>query len=833
MNVVELDQLDTARVDLVGGKAAGLGALIAAGEPVPPGFCVTTEAHQRVRDTSGAIPEALRDEIIGAYRRLGGGAVAVRSSATAEDLPQASFAGQQETLLNVNGEDALVEAIHQCWDSLWTERAMRYREHNDIDHATVRMAVVVQRMVDAEVAGVLFTANPVTGSRPQTVVDAAPGLGTAVVDGTVNPDHYVLDAAPEPDTVREGCLTATQLAELYHAGQRIQRHFGVPQDAEWAIDTSGRLWLVQSRAITTLFPLPDTDRPGPRVYLSASAVQGVLHPLTPMGMAVMKLAGAGMCRAVGIRVDPIDGPPGFVDVGGRMFIDFTSVVRSKLTRRNLRGRMEIYGPRVAAAVGRVLADPRFSPRPGPPFRVSTAARGALRFGPPATAAVLRALARPEAARARTHRVGAEFERAMTAPATLTTMERRLRFVEEASRTVTPLLRMVWPLWPAMIASYLPVWLLDGIAEEGEVETVLRGMPHNPTTEMDLALWRLASEAGEHRELLTTTPPAELAARYGDGTLPDIGLEEFLAQYGRRAVAEIDVGVPRWAEDPTPVFAAIAGYLRLTDPEQAPDRRFARAVSEAEAKLAELVRRARPSRPLRARAAGWLMGRARALAGLRELPKFCWLHGLGQIRAQLLLVGEELTGKGLLDRPDDIMFLNVREAYTAVAGTDLRDRVAERRATHDRETRRSAVPNVVLSDGTDPETLLAPEPDGEGTLTGMAAAPGTVTGTARVVLDPAGASVRPGEILVAPSTDPGWTPLFMTAGGLVTETGSPVSHGPTVAREYGIPAVIGIDAATRVIRTGQRITVNGSTGAVERHSPIDRAANESADDVSSR
>ncbi len=831
MHVLELDRLDATMGDRVGGKAAGLGALIAAGESVPAGFCITTDAHARAQQSEGDITEELRTDIIDAYQRLGGGAVAVRSSATAEDLPHASFAGQQETYLNVNGEDALIDAVRRCWDSLWTERAVRYREHNDIDHDTVRMAVVVQRMVDAEVAGVLFTANPVTGNRGEMVVDAAPGLGTAVVDGSTAVDHHVL--AGEPSGTPGGCLTAGQLTEVYRAGQRIEAHFGAPQDAEWAIDTSGTLWLVQSRAITTLFPLPDTHRTDPRVFLSVSAVQGVLRPLTPMGMSVMKLAAAGMCDLARVPADRFDGPHGFVDAGGRMFLDLTSVARSKVTRKNLPEQMRVYGPRVAATIGRVLADPRFAPQPGLPFRVRTATRVALRFAAPATSSVLLTLARPQAGRARTRRIGAEFERRMTAPSTLATMAERLRFVEEASRVVTPIFGMVWPLWVGVAASYLPAMLLNGIAEEGEIETVLRGMPHNPTTEMNLALWKLASEAGEHRALLTATSPEELAARYRDGTLPDIGLGAFLARYGRRAAAEIDVGVARWSEDPTPVFAVIAGYLRLTDPEQAPDLRFARAAAEAETKKAELVRRARPTRPVRARLAGWLMGRARAVAGLRELPKFSWLHGLGETRTQLLLVGRELAGTGLLDHPEDIMFLTMREAYAAIAGSDLRHRVAERRATHERETRRRSVPGILLSDGTDPETLLSPEPGSdEGGLIGMAAAPGTVTGPARVILDPADARVEPGEILVAPSTDPGWTPLFMTAGGLVSETGSPVSHGPTVAREYGIPAVIGIEGATQTISTGQWITVDGSRGTVgfvDRQAPGDLVATENAGD----
>jgi rifampicin phosphotransferase len=331
--------------------------------------------------------------------------------------------------------------------------------------------------------------------------------------------------------------------------------------------------------------------------------------------------------------------------------------------------------------------------------------------------------------------------------------------------------------------------------------------------MDLALYRLAADAAPaHRALLRDTPPAELAARHLAGDLPDLGLAAFLGRYGHRAAGEVDVGVPRWAEDPTPVFAAIAGYLAADDGPD-PARRFARAADEAAATIDALVRRALPDRPVRARAAGFLLRRSREIAGLRELPKSAWLHAFAEMRRQLLAVGADLHARGLLDRPDDVMFLDLREALGAAGGADHRALVAARRAEHERERHRRAVPGLLLSDGTVPEALAPAAPAADGVLTGMPAAPGTVTGPVRVVLDPAAARVEPGEILVAPTTDPGWTPLFLTAGGLVTETGSPMAHGPTVAREYGIPAVICVRDATRALTTGQVVTVDGAAGTV--------------------
>ena len=695
------------------------------------------------------------------------------------------------------------------------DRAVAYRTAAGIADDAVRMGVVVQRMVDPVAAGVLFTANPITGTRTQMVVDAAPGLGDVVVDGSVTADHYVLDGR-QPATVAGGCLSPGQLEELRAAGERLQRRAGTPQDVEWAFDHDGRLWLLQSRPITTLFPVPTSSRPEPRVYLEVGHMQGMLRPFTPMGMSAMRVATAQSFRALGIPADPFDGHPGVVAAAGRMYLDLTGIVRNRVLRKRLPAALQIYGPRVTTAMQRVLDDPRFAPVPGRPYRVRTVLAVAARTAPGLVAGLAGAILRPATARVRAFRAAAQVQRNSRPPDDLDTAAERLRFAiaVQAAFTEAGMAQMLPPIYAAMFTRAAAVALLTGVAAESEIDETLRGMPHNVTTEMDLALWRLAAAAREHRDLLLHTPPTELAARYHAGDLPEIGLDAFLRSYGHRGAAEIDVGVPRWAEDPSPVFAAIAGYLRVTDPEQAPDRRFARAAEDAVAKIDELVARARRTRPIRARCAGFLLHRSRAIAGLRELPKFAWLHAFAEMRRQLLAAGAELHGRGLLGQPDDIMFLDLREALAAaVDDADHRKLVAARRADHERETRRRNIPGLLLSDGTIPETLTSPAPTADGTLLGMAAAPGVATGRARVILDPADAHVEPGEILVAPTTDPGWTPLFMTAAGLVTETGSPMAHGPTVAREYGIPAVICVRDATQLITTGQLITLDGASGTV--------------------
>ncbi|HLT60326.1 MAG TPA: PEP/pyruvate-binding domain-containing protein [Microlunatus sp.] len=801
--IIDLARVRPDMLDAVGGKALGLAAMISTGETVPAGFCLTTEAYRR-----GEIPT---DEVLAAYHALGSGPVAVRSSATAEDLPEASFAGQQETFLGVSGDQAVLDAIRRCWDSLDSERATAYRRDLGLDDADVAMAVIIQRMVDPTAAGVLFTADPITGTRTETVIDAVAGLGTAVVDGTVTPDHYlVADDRPVPHDT--GCLSGDQLTLLHATGRRLERTFGAPQDVEWAIDREGTLWLLQSRAITTLFPVPDPGDGTVHAYLETGHMQGMRRPFTPIGMSVLTHGSADWLRKLGIELDP-DGPGLMADIGGRLFLDLTSMLRDPKLRRRLPESMKIYGPGVATAVGRLLDDPRFAPRPGRSRWSGAWLRPARTLLPRTLGPSVRAVLTPRVARARTLRRVADFE-AIRGPEQATAADRIAWCGRAQVEGLDLLLDLLPPLWTSLTAKAAAAALLRGVAEPAEIEATQRGMPHNPTTEMDLRLWDVSVRAREHRELLLDTPPEELARRHLAGELPEFGLTDFLRRYGHRGAAEIDVGVPRWAEDPTPVFAALAGYLRITDPDQGADRRFRRAAAEAEEALDRLVGRAARTRPLRATLAGFLLRRCRSLAGLRELPKFAWLFPLNETRRQLLLAGAELTDRGLLRRADDIRYLSLPEALAAARGEDLTDLVEQRRATHRRETRRRQVPGLLLSDGTMPELVADESELPDGVWRGMPAAPGRATGRARVVEDPATARIEPGDILVAATTDPGWTPLFLTAGGLVTETGSPVAHGPTVAREYGIPAVICLPAATSRIRTGQTLIIDGAAGTVQ-------------------
>ncbi len=882
--VLALSTLDRSLLPLVGGKAANLGELMRAGFTVPEGFCVTTAAYELVsaglesilaelvttstEDTArlaelaaaaraallqAPVPTSVAAAIAEAYHTLFQGEpvpVAVRSSATAEDLPSASFAGQQETYLNIIGIEAVITAVQRCWGSLWTDRAVSYRASLGLDPRSVRLAVVVQRMIDAEVAGVLFTANPLTGKRRQAVIDANPGLGEAVVSGATNPDHFVVNTttgeiverrpgdkqvviratagggtqrAEQARARAEACLSDAQVRALAAFGAQVEAYYGAPQDIEWAMDASGHFWLTQARPITTLFPLPleapSTDE-DLRVYLSFNVQQGTYLPYTPMGRSAIRLLASAVLTYLGFPPrDSMQGPRFLTEAASRTFVDVTAALRNSFGRSLLLRSMEEAEIHAAAVFQQLVTDPRFSLVPAPrwPFYravVSLLIRTRIPWY------LFQALLVPRAGRERLKRLERKLRdesktEAPTNPGDCLTAAEQIFF----DATMRLLNSASSAMVTSMIAYTLASTLLGDLASKGELQGVLRGLPSNPTTEMNLVLWALAQQVHADpatAHLVRDTPPARLAEDYRNGNLPPLlqdGLADFLATYGHRSVAELDLGAPRWSEDPTYVLGILASYLQLHDLALSPDAQYRRAAEEAEAMVAELTGRARRKSWLRGLLAGFFLDRARALGGLREMPRFLITLLLARARALLWPVGEKLARAGRLEKAEDIFYITLPEAHAALAGADLRPVVSERRAIFEQELARRHVPLVLLSDGTEPSVEPGVAATAQETLLGTPASPGVVTAPARVILDPYGAHLEPGEILVAPSTDPGWTPLFLTAGGLVMETGGSMSHGVIVAREYGIPAVVGVPGVTERIPTGSRITVDGTSGTI--------------------
>lgn len=876
----------------VGGKGANLGEMARAGFPVPPGFCLTTAAFRRFMDDGdgadelyaalaavGAndvdaarrvgeqvrqrldalpVPADVAQAIVAAWEGAGRHhAYAVRSSATAEDLPDASFAGQQDTFLNVCGAEALLEAVRCCWISLFTDRAILYRVRNGFSHRDVTLSVVVQRMVLPEVSGILFTADPVTGSRQIITIDASYGLGEALVAGLVTPDLYKVDKGslqiidvqvadkqvairplPEGGTVQETLsgeertarvLADAQVTLLAEISRRIEAHYGRPQDIEWAIE-NGRIYILQSRPITSLYPLParlEAEPEAPlRIMFSFGAVQGMLDPMTPLGQDTIRGAFAGAARLFGYRrtaqTQEVMWP-----AGERLFVNVTPLLNNHIGRKVLRNVLPLLEPGGAHAITTLLSEPRLAPtrrwpRPATLWRIG-------RVFLPIFGRFLRVLRRPDASREQMQRrIEALVTDFKVQNAAATTLAERVALFDALLQAIFA--TFITQLIPVVAAGLAPLNLLGRLTaslpgHEHSALALTRGLPHNVTTQMDLDLWQSARAiqgdpaAAAH---FKQTDAAALAAEYSAGRLPvaaQTAVAAFLHQYGTRGLAEIDLGRPRWREDATPVIQVLQSYLHIDDPNQAPDAVFDRGRAAAEAAIEPLAKALSRTRGgwLKARLARAAAHRLRALAGLRETPKFVIIRLLGIVRAGLLASGQELVETGVLARADDLFFLRLPELKALAAGEkrEWQALVAERRQAYSREQQRKQIPRLLLSDGRAfYEGVSAPAGSDGNTLFGSPVSPGVVEGHVRVILNPHGAQLAPGEILVCPGTDPAWTPLFLAAGGLVMEVGGLMTHGSVVAREYGIPAVAGVHQATTRLKTGQRVRVHGDQGIVE-------------------
>lgn len=871
-----------------GGKGLNLTRLMRADLPVPDGYIVTTEAYRRyvaandlqayILDTlsstdlmnpdaldeasekirqqfyAGTMPDELAAPLLNQYEQMGRPAVAVRSSATAEDLPDMSFAGQQDTYLNIIGDDALLEAVVGCWASLWTARAVGYRSRNNIAHDEVALAAVVQKMVPSEASGVLFTANPLTGQRDETVIDATLGLGEALVAGQVEPDHYVVHQnGNSPQNARiekelgakaiaiEGntgggtvkreldardrqALPDTGIIALADLGRRVAHLLDGPQDIEWAW-VDDELHLLQSRPITSLYPLPERlPEDSLRVLMSFGAPQGMLDPITPLGRDVIYGLLTLVLRDMGYEVRR-HSQRLFYTAGQRIFIDVTGATRNSVGRKVLQRFLILAEPSIGRTLESLWSDPRLSPTDtGAPISGETARR-IIPFFAPIVREVVRSLWAPDESRRRlqnqiSNLLGV-FHAKQTTVQTLTDC---LDFLEDLFASFP----VIGPqLLPRVATGILSLALVQRLVGDTDALVLTRGLPYNVTTEMDLALWQTARTIKNDPvgiRHFVETEAATLADEYLAGTLPETtqqAIADFLQQYGMRGIGEIDIGRPRWHEDPTPVMQTLRSYLQIDDPEQAPDAVFARGAQAAEAGIDELAEAARQQRGgwLRAYLVRKLAYRVRALAGMRESPKFFIVRVMGLAREILLDGGRDLAADGVLSAPDDVFFLRLDELRVLAAGgteaADWQGVVADRRRRYEREKQRRQIPRVLLSDGRSFYDGVAGDgDDSETTITGSPVSPGIVEGTVHVVLEPHGAELAPGEILVCPATDPGWTPLFLAAGGLVMEVGGLMTHGSVVAREYGIPAVVGVQDATERLQTGQRVRVDGSTGRVE-------------------
>jgi pyruvate,water dikinase len=891
--ILPFERISAADLPHVGGKGANLGEMARSGFPVPPGFCVTTaafdaflagcgemqslyaalealdgqevEAARRVAESTRAtlgrapLPPAVADAVLAAWQAMGSEATwAVRSSATAEDLPDASFAGQQDTYLNIRGADALLDAVRRCWVSLFTDRAVLYRARSGFGHRGIKLSVVVQRMVLPEVSGILFTADPISGRRSTVSIDAGFGLGEALVSGLINADLYKVDKEtgallevqvgdkalairPKPEggtweerlpeaTRRARALDDAALRELVALGLRIEKHYGKPQDIEWCIE-AGRLYVVQTRPITSLYPLPEpapADE-GLHVYASFGHVQMMTDPMPPLAVQVWRLL-----VPLG-RSAPAGDAPGesraMTLAGSRIFVDLTTVLRHPVLRRVVGGALGHIYENVGQGLETLVGRPAFQ-RGAKGERIKTRAFG--QFALPLLARLLNRFIVTDPDQLRPHVEAYSDSQLAELRARILAASPGGARLREARRVLSELFPRIFSVLPPVIAvGILSNRLLARLSQRGvlggtaeDLSALERGLPGNVTTEMDLAVGDLADRVRPYpalAELLRSRPATEaLAAARGVEGGPAFleAWQAFLERYGMRGPGEIDVSRPRYKDEPAPLIAAILGGVGPATAGRAAGEHRAHHVAlaaKAEAAGERVVAASRRGLlgGLRAALARRLVRLARAGGGLREHPKFLLVRVLDVVREAVREAGAVLVQRGALASAEDVYLFRFEELIAALEAArtpDLRPLAEERRATLRRDAKRSP-PFVMASDGEIP-SLAAREDVPPGAFAGTAASAGVVEGVARVVLDPAREVLHAGEILVAPHTDPGWTPLFVHASGLVTEVGGLMTHGSVVAREYGIPAVVSVAGATQRIRTGQRIRVDGTRGFVE-------------------
>ncbi|XVQ86938.1 rifamycin-inactivating phosphotransferase [Microbispora siamensis] len=857
------EHIDSTNAADVGGKGVHLGMLSRIdGIRVPDGFCVTTDAFQRVvaevpsidaqldllarvtpddraaiRTLSADIRRAVEgvtmpDDLVAAIgeslARLGEHAsYAVRSSATAEDLPTASFAGQQDSYLNIVGLAAIIRHVQRCWASLFTERAVTYRHRNGFDHRKVRMAVVVQRMVFPDAAGVLFTADPVTSNRKIATVEACWGLGEALVSGLVAGDVYTVrddqvvsravatkprsvqaspgggtqDVAIEPQRQTRPALTDAQAVRLVRLGRRIEAHFGRPQDIEWCL-VGDDFHIVQSRPITTLFPVPTSDDQENHVYVSVGHQQMMTDAMKPLGLSLWQLTT----------------PRPMHEAGGRLFVDVAPVLATSAGRARLLGTFGNSDPLVRDALQTVLD--RGFVRALPDEGSGPASAGEAPAPIETDPAVVTQLIRHSQASVATLRREIQ---GLSGPALLDFILadiaelKRILFDPRSSQVIMAGMEAAW--W---LNDHLEAWL----GEKNAADVLTQSVPHNVTSEMGLALLDVADTIRPHADVVAFLQRVVDEGREGDGFLDELAglaggreardaIRGYLDEYGMRCAGEIDITRTRWSEQPATLVPTILGNIRNFEP-GAGKRRFEQGRQESQRKEQELLTRLRalPDGEQKAEETKRVIDRVRAFAGYREYPKYGMVSRYFVYKQALLREADRLVRSGVLREKEDIYFLRLEELQEVVRTNDVDAELVRERREAFRSYEALTPPRVLTSDGEAINGQYRRDDAPPGALAGLPVSAGTVEGRARVVMDMAQADLEAGDILVTAYTDPSWTPLFVAAAGLVTEVGGLMTHGAVIAREYGLPAVVGVEQATRLIRDGQRIRVHGTDGYVE-------------------
>ncbi|HYF95249.1 MAG TPA: phosphoenolpyruvate synthase [Symbiobacteriaceae bacterium] len=873
--VLDFQEIDRTKLMVVGGKGLNLGELSRVeGIRVPEGFCVTTEAYKKTicqnedfntlleqlsllkvddRERVGEISRNIRrvidgieiawdieKEIISHLSKLGEEqAYAVRSSATSEDLPLVSFAGQQDTYLNIKGKEAILRHISKCWASLFTDRAVIYRIQNGFDHRKVYMSVVIQRMVFPQAAGILFTADPVTSNRRVLSIDAGFGLGEALVSGLVNPDIYkvregrivgkkvsakkmAIYALPEggtaereiePELSIRQTLSDEQILQLEGLGRKIEAYFGCPQDIEWCMtwgdgspDRSDLFYIVQSRPITTLFPIPENDGLM-RVYVSVGHQQMMTDAIKPLGMSIHGFLYEGK---------PVH------KAGGRLFMDLThdlALPESRNIVLSTLGR----DPLIKNAIISLTQRKGFM-ESLPRGKGVTSGGGA--GGSRAMCLRVSRIIRKHPAMIQDLIAQSEVSiRDLQQRIANVSRDELFSFILQDLRQLR--VNLFDPRsFAAILAGqsalhWLNTKMEEWLGEKGVADTLSQSVANNITSEMGLALLDVADVVRQYPEVIEYFRHASADTFFDDlaklpgGDAVNRSLRAYLDKYGMRCSGEIDITRTRWSERPTALIPMLLSNIRNFEP-NASSVKFEQGRLEAEQKERELLSRLEqlPDGKRKAKKTEKMISVLRNTVGYREYPKYTIIQRYWMYKQALLNEAAVLVQKGCIREKEDIYYLSFEELREVVRTNKLDYSVITRRRAEHEVYEKLMPPRMMTSEG----EIISGEPLGgnipRDALAGIPVSAGIIEGRARVIFRMEDAAIEDGDILVTTFTDPSWTPLFVSVKGLVTEVGGQMTHGAVIAREYGLPAVVSVENATKLIKDGQRIRVNGTEGFVE-------------------
>jgi len=865
--VIGFQKIDRSDVLEVGGKGANLGELSKIeGIQVPDGFCINTEAYKEItagnKELNGLLDElsqlktedlqainktsakiriliediSIPDDIVQEIGRCLASfdkyeAFAVRSSATAEDLPSASFAGQQDTYLNVIGETAILKHISKCWASLFTDRAVIYRLQNDFDHRKVQLAVVVQKMIFPQAAGILFTADPVSGNRKMLSIDASFGLGEALVSGLVNADNYQVcssriinkkistkklaiyalkdggtkSQALSAEEQNRQVLTDEQILQLEQLGRKIEEHFGHPQDTEWCL-VDGRFYIVQSRPITTLYPIPETNDAENHVYISVGHQQMMTDAMKPLGLSLWQLRAARpMFKA-----------------GGRLFVDVTDSLSTPAGRTNLLDAMGQHDPLIKDALISITERGDFIKQlpddgKGPVLVKSTKGLSAADIlaqigNDPATVAGL----------IKTNEASVEtLKQNIQTKSGADLFDFILEDIEQSKKMIFDSQHMGVIIAAMNASSWLNEKMEEWLGEKNPADTLSQSAPNNITSEMGLALLDVADVIRPYPEIINYLQETRKGnflddlIQFDGGKKTRNAIYTYLEKYGMRCAGEIDITNTRWSEKPSILIPLILSNIKNFE-HNAGKRKFEQGKQEALKKENELLGRLAPlpDGEQKALETKQMISLLRNFAGYREYPKYGIVNRFFVYKQALLKEVEKLVNAHVFHEKEDSYYLTFEELREVVRTHQIDYQLIVKRKEEYSKYEKLTPPRVITSDGEVITGKYNRENLPAEAIVGLAVSSGMIEGRARVILNMEDADLEDGDILVTSFTDPSWTPLFVSIKGLVTEVGGLMTHGAVIAREYGLPAVVGVENASKLIKDGQRIRLNGTDGYVE-------------------